>query len=62
MRTIKAMLMARDGMMDTEADDLIEEAKEAMQEYLAEGDMESAHDICAEFFGLEPDYLMELID
>lgn len=62
MRTIKGILMNRDSMDEAEADDLIEEAKEAMQEYLAEDDLESAENICEEFFGLEPDYLMELID
>jgi len=62
MRTIKEILMDRDGMDEIEADDLIEEAKEALQEYLADGDMESAENICEEFFGLEPDYVMELID
>jgi len=32
-----------------------------MDEYLAFGDVEAAYEICSEHFGLEPDYLMELI-
>lgn len=60
MKTIKQVLMERDGMTADEADGLIEEAKDALNMYLVEGDTESAHDICEEFFGLEPDYLFEL--
>lgn len=59
--TIKQVLMRRDGMSSEEADDLIASAKEALQEYLDDGDFFSAEDICAEFFGLEPDYIYELI-
>jgi hypothetical protein len=56
MKTIKEILMDRDGI------DLIDAAKEALHEYLADGDMESAENICEAFFGLEPDYIMELLD
>lgn len=62
MRSIKEVLMDRDNMSESQAEELIEEAKEALQEYLADDDQESAMDICQEFFGLEPDYLMELLD
>ena len=61
MKTIKQVLMRRDGMTDIEADELISEAKEQLQEYLANGDIEAADNICEEFFGLEPDYIMELL-
>ena len=61
MKTIKQVLMERDGMLASEADELIEEAKNALFDYLDEGDQESAQDICEEYFGLEPDYLMELL-
>jgi len=53
--------MRRDGLTSTQADAEIKQAKEAIQEYLEFGDTESAHKICMEFFGLEPDYLMDLI-
>lgn len=61
METIKQILIRRDSMSEEGADDLIKEAKEALQGYLEEDDHESALDICSEFFGLEPDYLDELI-
>lgn len=57
--TIKQVLMRRDGMSEGEADDLIDEAKAALNERLEDGDM--PFDICEEFFGLEPDYIIELI-
>ncbi len=61
MESIKEVLMRRDDMSETEADELITEAKEALNEYLLNDDMSSADEICNEYFGLEPDYLMELI-
>jgi len=61
METIKQVLMRRDGMSEAEADDLIEEAKEAVMQYAEDDDYFGLEDICAEFFGLEPDYLMELL-
>ncbi len=61
MESIKQVLMRRDGMTSDEADDLIAEAKEQLLGYLEEGNLEAAEDICAEYFGLEPDYLMELL-
>lgn len=59
--TIKQILIRRDGMTPNEASDLIAEAIETLNEYLNNNDMDAAHDICAEYFGLEPDYLDELI-
>ena len=53
--------MRRDKLTAEEADEQIEEAKEALEEYLKTGDFMAAEDICQEFFGLEPDYLMELM-
>lgn len=61
METIKEVLMRRDNMSESEADELIEEATEAVKEYLDEGDTYAAYEVCNEYFGLEPDYLMELI-
>jgi len=61
MRTIKEILMDRDGMDANEAQDLIDEAREQLHKYLEDGEMDAADYICEEYFGLEPDYLMELI-
>ena len=60
MDTIKQVLMKRDGMSETEADELIAECKEDMNQRLTEGEMPD--DICEEWFGLEPDYLFDLMD
>ena len=59
--SIKDILIRRDGMTPEEAEELIKEAKEQLDEYLANGDMNEAENICSEFFGLEPDYLDELM-
>lgn len=61
METIKEVLMERDGISEEEAEELIREAKEALGEYIENGDLESADNVCEEFFGLEPDYLFELM-
>ena len=60
--SIKQVLMRRDNMSEQEADDLIDEAKYQLREYLDSGDLFAADEICYEYFGLEPDYLMELLD
>ena len=59
MRTLKEVLMDRDGLTEDEALDSINEAREDLEERLASGEM--PFDICAEHFGLEPDYIMELM-
>jgi len=59
MKTIKEVLMNRDGISSEEAQTLIDECKNDMNERLEVGEM--PFDICEEYFGLEPDYLMELI-
>ena len=58
---IKDILIKRDNMSPEDADELIAQAKEAIEEYLDNDDMESAYNVCEEYFGLEPDYLDELI-
>jgi len=59
-RTIKEILVNRDGMSDEEADNMIEEALDELRLRLDDGD--SIDDFCKEFFGLEPDYMEELMD
>lgn len=61
MRSIKEILMSRDGMSEQDAIDLINDAKEQFNIYIEEGDLTSAEDICSEYFGLEPDYLDEIM-
>ena len=60
METIKQVLMERDGMSEDEAQELINTCKEDFQERLIEGEI--PFNICEEYFGLEPDYLMELLE
>jgi hypothetical protein len=60
MNSIKEILIRRDGMSPEDADDLINQAKEDLNDRLAEGEMPD--DICEEWFGLEPDYIHELLD
>jgi len=58
-RSIKEILMERDGLSADDADDLISQAQQDLNDRLAEG--ETPFDICSEWFGLEPDYIMELV-
>jgi len=60
MESIKSILMRRDNMSSEDADNLINQAREDMNDRLAEGEMPD--DICNEWFGLEPDYIFELLD
>ncbi|MFH5883679.1 hypothetical protein ACG2F4_05160 [Halalkalibaculum sp. DA3122] len=61
MKSIKEVLVSRDDMSEEEAEALISEATEQFHRYLDQGDLESAYYICEEYFGLEPDYLTQLI-
>ena len=61
MKSIKETIMRRDNITSDEADALIQEATEQLQEYIENDDFFGAEDICNEYFGLEPDYLDELI-
>lgn len=55
METLKQVLMRRDSLTAAEADDLIAEARERV----AEG--EDPEEILYEDFGLEPDYVFDLL-
>ena len=59
MKTIKETIMTRDNITSDQADSLINEAKDAFEDYLDEGDTYGAENICEEFFNLEPDYFDE---
>ena len=61
MKEIEGILMERDGMTQSEARSLIQEAKDQFDEYIEEGDLSSAEDICNEYFGLEQDYLIHFM-
>ena len=55
METIKQILMRRDGMSADEAQDMIDEARERINEG------EDPEEILHYDFGLEPDYIFDLI-
>ena len=58
---LKQTIMQKYDWDENEADSAIEEAKTMMGEYLNDGDQESAFNICEEMFGLEPDYLFDIL-
>ena len=58
--TIKDILIRRDGMTEGEALDLIQQAKLDFEEGIS--NEEPDYNICEKWFGLEPDYIDELLD
>lgn len=59
MTELKKALMERDGLTSEEADKKIAECQEDLNERLANGEMPD--DILMEYFGLDPDYIMDLL-
>ena len=59
MTELESVLVTRDGMTEDEAAQAVAEAREELLERIEDGDM--PFDICEEIFGLEPDYLLDLI-
>lgn len=59
MSELKSVLMRRDGLTASEADEVIQEAKDSLLERLEAGEM--PFDIMEEKFDLEPDYLFDLM-
>ena len=53
--SIKQILMRRDGISEDEAEELIQEAREAIDKG------QDPEEVCEEYFGLEPDYIWELM-
>lgn len=62
MKSIKETIMKRDDIEAHEADELILQAREELEPHIRNGDLEACEMIVMDYFGLEPDYLMELID
>ena len=59
MESIKEVLITRDGMDPTDADDLIAQAQAEFDEHIINNELDLAENICQEWFGLEPDYVIE---
>jgi len=60
METIKEVLMRRDHKTEEEADELIAQARVDLRERLIT-DGEDPFYICQDWFGLETDYIMDLL-
>lgn len=60
-KEIKQILMQRDGMTAEEAHQLILDFEEALEFVVDEGDPMGAEELVADYFGLEPDYLMTFL-
>ena len=56
MKTLKEVLMSRDGLSTTEADEQIDAAREEVMEGY------DPEEILRENFGLEPDYVFDLLE
>lgn len=59
MKSLKETIMKRDNLSEKEADDLIKRARNDLYGRFEHG--EQPDDICSEWFGLEPDYIMDLM-
>lgn len=59
--SIKKVIMERDGLSDSEAQELIDAAQADFDACIENGDMSGAEDICGDYFGLEPDYIEQFI-
>ena len=62
MESIKDILMERDGMTEEEAQEVIQEVVGMCQEAIDEGNLFEVEEIIAGELGLEPDYLMEILE
>ena len=61
MNKIIEILMKRDGMTKEEATSHYKAVKADINDAIANGDSELVEDLMAEEFGLEPDYIMDLL-
>ena len=61
MSDLKSVLMKRDEITSDEADDLIKAARDELFALIDQGEIEEAENICENHFGLEADFIMELM-
>ena len=63
LKGIVEILMERDNMSKEDAEDLLNEARAEAQEVLEnDGGIYEIENILKDYFGLEPDYIFEIID
>ena len=61
MKSIVDVLMRRDGMTREDAEQLVADCKVDLYDAIENGDFMYADDICQSWFGLDSDYMMELL-
>jgi len=61
MESIVDVLMRRDGMTREDEEQLVSDCKDDLYDSIENGDLMYAEDMCQSWFGLEPDYMMELL-
>lgn len=61
MKSVKQILMERDDMTESEAEELIAYVKEEIEIAAADGDYELVEDIMLGDLGLEMDYIFEFL-
>lgn len=61
MTETEKILMRRDGLTKEEAHRRLEDARDVLEMYLEDDDYEDAYYVMEEEFGLEPDYLMDIL-
>lgn len=61
MGRLRKILMRKEGISEEDAESLIEEAREDLNNLLMENNFSEAWNVCETHFGLEPDYLEDLI-
>jgi len=61
MNKVVEILMRRDGITQNEAENLVDECREEMEQAIAYGRYFEAEDILASYLGLEPDYVFDIL-
>jgi len=62
MGRIVKILMRRDGLTEEEAKKEVKDFMESIQEDIQNGDLEEIEDTLMSWFGLEPDYVFDVIN
>lgn len=61
MEHITDVLVRRDGITEEEAERQVADFREEIDDLIMEGDLEGIEDALMNDFGLEPDYLMDVL-
>jgi len=61
MEHITDVLVRRDGITEEEAERQVADFREEIDDMIMEGDLEGIEDALMDDFGLEPDYLMDIL-